>query len=109
MTKRKETPVATDQADAPQYPQHQHIPEFAAAEPYIQDAIAHLVATAPRNEDGTLTVYPARDAWVDGWARRVQPVTEDQAVFLLAHVPPPFYLTEAEARVGNVLAERSTP
>lgn len=102
------TDDALEAQAAPQYPQHAHISEFAASEPYIQAAIAELMAAAPRNDDGTLTVYPARDAWIDGEPRSVHPVTEDRAVFLLCHVPPPFYLSEDAARAGHVLADRPT-
>ena len=104
MSKRTPEPEAAEAATL--YPQHAHLPEFVASEEYLQAAIAALVAEAPRNDDGTLTVYPTRDAWIDGEPRTVHPVTEDRAVVLLCHVPPPFYLSAEAAAAGRLLAER---
>jgi hypothetical protein len=90
------------------------VPEFVAASSWLQDAIVAVLDEAPKNDDGTVTLYPSPHAWVDvrrpgGATRTVQAVSIERAAFLLAHIPPPFYTTEEAARVGHLLAERPAP
>lgn len=82
------------------------VPAFAAAEPWLQEAIVATIEAA--EQDGRVHLFPARDAWLDGWARVEQDVTPEVAAHLLAHVPPPFYTTPEAAQAGHVLAERPT-
>ena len=86
-----------------------HVPAFAAAAPALQDAIVALIEAAPKDADGNLTLYPARDAWMQrGYAREVQQVSPDTAAYLLAHIPPPFYTTPEAVAAGRLLTELST-
>ena len=78
-------------------------PEFATATDAFQDAIVELLERHAK--DGQVTLYPARDAWVDGVARETQTVPLAVAAGYLAHVPPPFYLDEASWRANGLLAE----
>ena len=86
-----------------------HVPAFAAATPALQAAIVALVEAAPKDADGNLTLYPARDAWMQrGYGREQQQVSPDTAVYLLAHIPPPFYTTPEAVVAGRLLTEPST-
>lgn len=124
MTKKTGDAATTDQIPE----RFATVPAFVAAEPWLQAAIVAAIDGATPDGDGLLTLYPSRIAYLDaarredgscgscveeigrpGWAPIVHHVTPDQAAHLLAHVPPPFYLTEEAARVGNVLAQRPAP
>lgn len=76
---------------------------FAQATDAFQDAIAALLERHAK--DGQVTLYPARDAWIDGVARETQTVPLPVAAGYLAHVPPPFYLDEAGWRANGLLAD----
>lgn len=76
---------------------------FADASDGLQDAIVELLERHAK--DGQVTLYPARDAWIDGVARETQTVPVQVAAGYLAHVPPPFYLDEAGWRANGLLAE----
>ena len=47
----------------------------------------------------------SRIASLDGWYVAIRTVSAADAAFLLAHIPPPFYLTAEEAAVGRLLTE----
>ena len=76
------------------------VPAFASATPALQDAIRAAIGSAE-----TIHLYPARDAWVDGWARVEQDVSARDAAHLLAHIPPPFYTTAEAAKAGGLLTD----
>lgn len=76
---------------------------FADASDGLQDAIVSLLERHAKG--GQVTLYPARDAWIDGVGRETQTVPLDVAAGYLAHVPPPFYLDEASWRANGLLCE----
>lgn len=78
-------------------------PEFAAAAPGLQDAIVDLLARHAK--DGQVTLYPARDAWIDGVSRETQSVPVEVAAGYLAHIPPPFYCDEASWHANRLLTD----
>lgn len=88
MTRKAETPTFDD------------VPAFAAAAPELQAAIVAAIGGAE-----TVHLYPARHAWVDGWARVEQDVSARDAAHLLAHIPPPFYTTADAAKAGRLLTD----
>lgn len=78
-------------------------PAFAGATDEFQDAIVGLIERHVK--DGQVTLYAARDAWIDGVARETQTVPLVVAAGYLAHVPPPFYLDEASWKANGLLTE----
>ena len=86
-----------------------HVAAFATAAPALQAAIVALIEAAPKDAEGNLTLYPARDAWMQrGYGREVQQVSPDTAAYLLAHIPPPVYTTPEAVVAGRLLTEPST-